>query len=240
MIPSHAKPVVSIRSMTKRYVMGSTIVEALREVSLDVYKGQFIAIMGPSGSGKSTLLHLMGCLDRPSSGVYELDGKDVAQLDDNHLSLVRATQIGFVFQSFNLIPQLNVKENVEVPFHYQQLLKEHYQQSLLKAIERVGMSHRLHHLPRELSGGEIQRVAIARALAIDPVLILADEPTGNLDSENGKKILSLFQELHKQGVTVIMVTHDELVARHAEKIIRMRDGRIISQETTKQTVDHVI
>jgi putative ABC transport system ATP-binding protein len=182
----------------------------------------------------------LGCLDRPSAGVYELDGKDVAQLDDNHLSLVRATQIGFVFQSFNLIPQLNVKENVEVPFHYQEQLKETYQQSLLKAIERVGMSHRLNHLPRELSGGEIQRVAIARALAIDPVLILADEPTGNLDSENGKKILALFQELHKQGVTVIMVTHDESVARHAEKIIRMRDGKIISQETTKQIVDHAI
>lgn len=225
-----SETVVSIRAMSKRYLMGQTIVEALKEVSLEVKRGEFLAVMGPSGSGKSTLLHLLGCLDRPSTGTYMLEGHDIASLDDVQLSLIRATHIGFVFQSFNLIPQLNVLENVEVPFHYQKSLKHDFQSSSMRAVERVGMSHRLQHLPRELSGGEIQRVAIARALAIEPLLVLADEPTGNLDSENGKKILSLFQELNKQGVTIIMVTHDETVARHAQKIIRMRDGRIISHE----------
>lgn len=228
--PPDKEVVVSIREFSKRYYMGKLIVDALKGVNLDVRRGEFIAIMGPSGSGKSTLLHLLGCLDRPSRGYYFLNGKDIARLDDVELSLVRASHIGFVFQAYNLIPQLNVLENVEVPYQYQKSIKRDYQKTIASAIERVGMSHRLSHLPRELSGGEMQRVAIARALAIDPLLILADEPTGNLDSENGKNILALFQDLHKQGVTIIMVTHDEGVARHAEKIIRMRDGNIISEE----------
>jgi putative ABC transport system ATP-binding protein len=188
--------------------------------------------MGPSGSGKSPLMHLLGCLDKPSEGLYIFNHQNISDLDDKALSLIRATQIGFVFQSFNLIPQLNVIENVEVPFLYRSGKKE-YRESVIKALERVGLGHRLNHLPTELSGGEMQRVAIARALAVDPCLILADEPTGNLDFETGRSILTLFQELNSQGVTIIIVTHDEFVGKHCSRLIRMRDGKIVSEEFIK-------
>jgi putative ABC transport system ATP-binding protein len=175
-------------------------------------------------------MHLLGCLDRPSRGSYFLDGQDVSMFDDTSLSLIRAKQIGFVFQSFNLIPQLTVVENVGIPFLYQNEKNKNSGKAAIQALERVGLSHRLHHLPNQLSGGEMQRVAIARALAIDPVLILADEPTGNLDHETGKSILTLFQELNSQGVTLMIVTHDELVSKHFRRLIRMRDGAIVSEE----------
>jgi putative ABC transport system ATP-binding protein len=175
-------------------------------------------------------MHLLGCLDKPSSGTYCLNGQNIANLDDKVLSLIRATQIGFVFQSFNLIPQLSVIENVEIPFLYRADKKKNARDHIIHSIERVGLGHRMHHLPTQLSGGEMQRVAIARALAIDPILILADEPTGNLDFETGETILKLFQDLNSQGVTLMMITHDEFVGNHCQRVIRMRDGKIVSEE----------
>lgn len=225
MIESDA--LVELRKVTKSYAMGAHRVDALNEVSLKIHEGESVAIMGPSGSGKSTLMHLIGCLDVPSQGQYFLGGYDVAKFSDKALSMVRAKNIGFVFQAFNLIPQLNVYENVEVPFLYGSEEVEQARDRILHAIDRVGLSHRLEHLPSELSGGEMQRVAIARALAIQPLIILADEPTGNLDSETGSSILQLFQKLNGQGVTIVMVTHDLFVGTHCKRMIRMKDGMII-------------
>lgn len=227
-------PLLVLRNFSKSYSFAhGHIVHALRQVNLQIRAGESVAIMGPSGSGKSTLLHLLGCLDRPTTGHYLLNNQDVSDLDDAQLALVRASQIGFVFQSFNLIPQLNVFENIEVPFLYQPvpLPEKEVQERILTAIERVKLQHRLYHLPSQLSGGETQRVAIARALAIQPLLILADEPTGNLDTETGNAILHLFQELNAQGVTLIMVTHDEKVGQHCQRMVRMRDGQIISDQS---------
>jgi putative ABC transport system ATP-binding protein len=228
------RAVVNVQGISKSYQMGHGLVTALKHVDLQVRQGESLGIMGPSGSGKSTFMHLLGCLDRPSTGRYILNGMDVSQLDDKELSLIRATQIGFVFQSYNLIPQLNVVENVELPFSYHLNVGKNKAQvrvASLEALKKVGLNHRLYHLPTELSGGEMQRVAIARALVIEPMLILADEPTGNLDFETGRAILALFQDLNAQGVTIIMVTHDEFVGKHCQRLIRMRDGMIESEET---------
>jgi putative ABC transport system ATP-binding protein len=222
--------IVEVKSLKKAYQMGHGIVEALKNVDLDIERGDSLAIMGPSGSGKSTLLHLLGCLDIPSEGSYLLNGQNVSHLSDKELALIRASKIGFVFQSFNLIPQLTVVENVEVPFLYQAVPKENLKERILQSLDRVGLSHRLYHLPSELSGGETQRVAIARALAIDPLIILADEPTGNLDTTTGKTILNLFKQLNEQGVTLIMVTHDENVGSYCQRLVRMRDGTIVSDQ----------
>lgn len=217
---------IEVANLSKSYQLDHGTIFALKSVDLKIFSGEHIALMGPSGSGKSTLMHLLGCLDRPTDGQYLLKGKDVSQLDDTALSEIRASQIGFVFQSFNLIPQLNVYENVELPFLYR---KERIdpKKRILNAIDRVGLSHRLLHRSKELSGGEIQRVAIARALAIDPILILADEPTGNLDFKTGESILNLFQDLNQQGVTLLIVTHDAFVGQHCQKVVRMHDGRIV-------------
>lgn len=220
--------ILQVKQMSKSYQMGHGVVYALREVDLLIQRGEMVAIMGPSGSGKSTLMHLLGCLDRPTSGDYFLEGRDIARLDDQALSRIRSTRIGFVFQSFNLIPQLSVIENVEIPFLYQGANPHIYRQQSIAALEHVGLGHRLHHRPKELSGGEMQRVAIARALVINPSLILADEPTGNLDFETGNSILALFQELNRQGVTLMVVTHDEYVGQHCQRVVRMRDGRIVA------------
>jgi putative ABC transport system ATP-binding protein len=222
-------PLVCVENLSKSYQLRHGIVHALRQIDLKIDSGESIAIMGPSGSGKSTLLHLLGCLDRPTIGRYLLNNQDISTLNDTQLALLRSSQIGFVFQSFNLIPQLNVFENVEVPFLYQSFAwsEEEIRQRILHAIERVKLTHRLTHLPSQLSGGETQRVAIARALAIHPLLILADEPTGNLDSETGQTILQLFRELNEQGVTLVIVTHDERVGAHCRRIIRMEDGQIV-------------
>lgn len=225
---SEKAPIIEVRNLGKSYPMGHGTVHALREVNLKVFRGQSAAIMGASGSGKSTLLHLLGCLDAPSEGVYLLDQEDVSNLNDSQLAAIRSTKIGFVFQSFNLIPQLTVYENVEVPFLYQTCNPEVVKERIIHSLQRVGLSHRMYHKPNELSGGEMQRVAIARALSINPLLILADEPTGNLDSETGASILKLFTSLNEQGVTLIMVTHDKAVGAHCQRLIKMQDGRMIS------------
>jgi putative ABC transport system ATP-binding protein len=218
--------VVDAKGIKKTYHLKHGLVAALNPIDLQVNSGDMLAIMGPSGSGKSTLMHILGCLEKPTEGQYLLNGEDISRLDDRSLSLLRATQIGFVFQSFNLIHHLNVIENVQLPFLYNQE-KNSSRAAVMNAIERVGLSHRLHHLPNELSGGEAQRVAIARALVVNPLLILADEPTGNLDFETSSSILSLFQSLHVEGVTIIIVTHDEYVAKHCKHLIHMRDGLIV-------------
>lgn len=219
-------PLIATQQLTKTYQVGQNCVYALREIDLQINRGEHIALMGPSGSGKSTLMHLLGCLDKPTKGNYLLNGLDVSALDDASLSKIRADQIGFVFQSFNLIPQLTVYENVALPFLYGKD-KDTIENTIVAAIDRVGLRHRLQHRPNELSGGEVQRVAIARALAINPMLILADEPTGNLDIKTGGSILDLFKELNSQGVTLLIVTHDNFVGEHCQRIIRMQDGRII-------------
>lgn len=224
-------PIINVKGLTKIYQVGEQSVSALNNVDLTVRRGELLAIMGPSGSGKSTLLHLLGCLDSPTSGSYFLDSEEISHLDDNALSRIRATKIGFVFQSFNLIPQLSVLQNVEIPFLYQKSPPpKNLTEILTQALEKVGLSHRLHHHPSELSGGEMQRVAIARALATNPLLIFADEPTGNLDSENGKTILKLFSNLNKQGVTIVIVTHDANVGACCQRIVRMQDGRILEEK----------
>ncbi len=219
-------PILAIEQLHKSYQLGSVQLQVLRGIDLTIKTGEYVAIMGPSGSGKSTLLNMIGCLDRPTSGVYNLGGQDVSTLDDDQLSLIRGARIGFVFQSYNLIQQLNVIENIEIPMYYQGFSER---ESLKRARElaiMVGLGDRLTHKPSELSGGEQQRVAIARALANNPLIILADEPTGNLDSESGAEILSILMDLHKQGRTLIAVTHDDNVGRQAQRIIRILDGRI--------------
>jgi putative ABC transport system ATP-binding protein len=215
--------------LCKNYQLGAVELKVLREIDLVVKKGDYLAVMGPSGSGKSTLLNLIGCLDRPTDGKYFLGGQDVSTLDDNQLSSIRGRHIGFVFQSFNLISQLNIIENIEVPMFYQGL-SEH--QSKVKAIElaeMVGLGDRIKHRPSELSGGQQQRVAIARSLANDPLIVLADEPTGNLDSQSGREILLMLDKLHEQGKTLIVITHDEDIAKHSQREIRLLDGRIEKQ-----------
>ena len=222
--------VVNTTKLCKIYQLGSIQLPALRDVDLEIEQGQYVAIMGPSGSGKSTLLNLLGCLDTPTSGHYWLGESDVSELDDDELSLIRGKRIGFVFQSYNLISQLNVIENIELPMFYQGF-SEH--ESLERATElatMVGLGDRLKHRPSELSGGQQQRVAIARSLANDPMIILADEPTGNLDSESGAEILNILNDLHERGKTLIVVTHDEHIAAKAQKSIHLLDGRVNRQE----------
>jgi len=215
--------------LTKTYHMGADIiVEALRGVDLDIEEGEYIAVMGPSGSGKSTLLNLIGCLDRPSGGRYILGGQDVSRLSDAELSEVRGRQIGFVFQSFNLIPQLTALDNIEVPLFYQGVHRHQRRHRSQELADRVGLGARARHKPMELSGGEQQRVAIARALSNDPLILLADEPTGNLDSRTGREILGVFDDLSARGRTLIVVTHDEAIAAHTHRIVRMADGKIVN------------
>ncbi len=218
--------VVNIEKLCKTYKIGSVQLPALREVDLEIEQGQYIAVMGPSGSGKSTLLNLLGCLDKPTSGQYWLGGEDVSRLDDDKLSLIRGKRIGFVFQSYNLIGQLNVIENIELPMFYQGFSEETSAEHARELAILVGLGGRLKHRPFELSGGEQQRVAIARALANDPLIILADEPTGNLDSESGTEILNILDRLHQQGKTLVVVTHDENIAANAERTIHLLDGQI--------------
>jgi len=222
--------VVNIKKLCKTYKVGSVQLSALRDVDLEIEQGQYIAIMGPSGSGKSTLLNLLGCLDRPTSGQYWLGEKDVSKLDDDELSLIRGKYIGFIFQSYNLIGQLNVIENIELPMFYQGFPEAKSAEHARELATLVGLADRFNHRPSELSGGQQQRVAIARALANDPLIILADEPTGNLDSESGTEILSILDRLHQQGKTLIAVTHDDSIAACAERTIRLFDGRIKQQQ----------
>jgi putative ABC transport system ATP-binding protein len=224
--------VVKLREIKRIYFKpdGSVLVEALRGIDLDIPKGQSVAIMGASGSGKSTLMNILGCLDQPTSGSYFLDGSDVALLDDKELSTIRGREIGFVFQSFNLIPQLSIVENVEVPLYYQRVEVDSRKAKAENILERVGLSDRMSHRPGELSGGQQQRAAVARALVTNPSILLADEPTGNLDSETGEEVLRLFDELHKEGLTTIVVTHDQNVGNRCQRVIGLLDGRIDSDE----------
>jgi putative ABC transport system ATP-binding protein len=221
-------PIVQFNDVCKTYEMGLVTVEALRGVSFSIESGEYISIMGPSGCGKSTLLNLLGCLDRPTSGQYFLGGEDVSHMDDDALSAVRGARLGFVFQSYNLIQQLTVVENIEIPLYYQDRSEADSRERARALAARVGLEDRLEHKPFELSGGQQQRVAIARALANEPLVLLADEPTGNLDSTSGVEILKVFDELHAQGKTLIIVTHDPTVGRRARRTIRLRDGHIES------------
>jgi putative ABC transport system ATP-binding protein len=215
-----------LRAVAKTYARGSREVVALHDLTLSVDEGEAVAIMGPSGSGKSTLLSLLGCLDRPTRGEYRLGGQLVSTLDDDALSRIRNRQIGFVFQAFHLIPQLTVAENVETPLFYAGVAEGPSRKRALAALDRVGLSHRADHRPAELSGGEAQRAAVARALVTEPRLLLADEPTGNLDSVTGEEVAALLQSVHREGRTVVLVTHNESLARRAGRVVRLRDGRI--------------
>jgi putative ABC transport system ATP-binding protein len=221
---------ISLENISRRYEMGSETVHALRDVSLRIGRGEYVAIMGPSGSGKSTLMNLLGCLDTPTSGRYELNSTDVSEMDDNELADIRNREIGFVFQTFNLLPRSNALHNVELPLIYAGMDSDSRRERALKALSNVGLSDRIQHKPNELSGGQRQRVAIARALVNNPSILLADEPTGNLDSKTGVEIMALFEDLSQKGNTIIVVTHEEDVARHARRILRIRDGNIASDE----------
>ncbi len=226
--------IVDIDNLCKVYHLGSFEVSALRNLDLAIEKGRYVAIMGPSGSGKSTLLNLLGCLDTPTSGTYHLADSDVSKLDDDELSTIRGSKIGFIFQSYNLIAQLNIIENIEVPMYYQGIGEKASEQRARKLAEMVGLGDRVKHRPSELSGGQQQRVAIARALANDPVIILADEPTGNLDSKSGEEILTILDNLHQNGKTLIIVTHDDNISKRAEEIIHLLDGRIERREINRK------
>ena len=222
-------PILVMERLCKSYELGVMELKVLRDIELTINSGDYVAIMGPSGSGKSTLLNMIGCLDHPTSGDYWLGGQNVSLLDDDQLSLIRGARIGFIFQSFNLINQLNVVENIEVPMYYQGYSESESDERARELATMVGLAERFDHRPSELSGGQQQRVAIARALANDPLIILADEPTGNLDSESGGEILKILIDLHNQGKTLIVVTHDEGIAENAGRVVELFDGRIRRQ-----------
>ena len=222
--------VIDIENITKHYVMGEEIVHALRGVTLQIHRNEYLAVMGPSGSGKSTLMNMLGCLDTPSSGRYEFNGKDVSEMDGDELAAIRNREIGFVFQTFNLLPRSTSLRNVELPLIYAGVDPVDREERAARTLTEVGLGDRIHHKPNELSGGQRQRVAVARALVNNPSIILADEPTGNLDSKTGEEIMVLFETLYQQGNTVILVTHEADIARHARRTVRLRDGVIESDE----------
>ena len=227
------KEIIHLENIVKNYKVGTVVVEALRSISLVIRKNEFVAIMGPSGSGKSTLMNILGCLDTPTSGNYMLNGHDVSKMDDNNLAEIRNREIGFVFQTFNLLPRSTALENVMLPLIYAGYNKTRRMEKASSVIEEVKLTDRMTHKPNELSGGQRQRVAIARALVNDPAIILADEPTGNLDSRTSLEILGLLEEIHRKGNTVIIVTHEEDIALHTHRIIRLIDGNISSDEANK-------
>jgi len=226
---------ISIKSLNKTYLMGAEIVEALKDVTLNIEKNEYVALMGPSGSGKSTLMNLVGCLDSPTRGEYWLNGTEVSTMDDGELAAVRNKEIGFVFQTFNLMPRLSALENVALPLVYAGVSKEERLAKARKTLEAVGLGDRVMHKPNELSGGQRQRVAIARAMVNDPAIILADEPTGNLDSKTSYEIMGLFEQIHQAGNTIILVTHEQDIAMHAHRIVRLRDG-LIESDTLNENI----
>ena len=227
---------IELRDIHKTYIMGSEEVRALNGVSLDIERGEYVAIMGSSGSGKSTLMNLLGCLDTPSSGSYKLNGTPVQDLDDSQLAAIRNKEIGFVFQTFNLLARTNALQNVELPLIYAGVSRSVRRERARRALERVGLGARMDHNPNELSGGQRQRVAVARALVNEPSILLADEPTGNLDSATSTEIMALFDELHGQGNTVILVTHEADIAAHAWRQVQLRDGKILSDQPTERAL----
>lgn len=229
------KSVIKVENLSKQYVMGEMVVHALRGITLEIKEGEFVAIMGPSGSGKSTFMNLIGCLDRPTSGKYWLDGQEVSRMGDNQLAEVRNRYIGFVFQSYNLLPRTTALKNVELPLMYAGV--KNRGEVAKKALIKVGLEQRMDHKPNELSGGQQQRVAIARAIVNDPVMILGDEPTGNLDSRTSEEIMALFQDLNRGGKTVVIVTHEDEIAHHCRRIIRFRDGVIQADEVVPNPID---
>ena len=223
---------IELKNIVKDYQLGMDTVHALRGVDLKIQKNEYVSIMGPSGSGKSTLMNLLGCLDTPSSGVYRLNGSNVSEMDDDHLAEIRNREIGFVFQNFNLLPRASAVHNVELPLIYNGTPAARRKDLAEKALKKVGLGDRMNHRPNELSGGQRQRVAVARALINNPSIILADEPTGNLDTRTGDEIMDLFEELHETGNTIILVTHEEYIAEHSDRIIRLRDGKIERDEAS--------
>ena len=231
-MPNSSYPLISIKNLTKTYVLGEQIVNALKGVSLDINKGEYLALMGPSGSGKSTLMNIMGCLDSPSQGEYWLNQKEVSKMSDSELSNVRNEEIGFVFQTFNLLNRMTALENVALPLVYSGISRKNREERAALVLERVGLQDRMQHKPNELSGGQRQGVAVARALVNNPNLLLADEPTGNLDTKTSHEIMALFEEIHNQGNTIVLVTHEEDIAQHAKSIIRLRDGMVEKSEST--------
>lgn len=232
-------PVIRLEAVKKSYFLGKNELPVLKGIDLTIEKSEFIALMGPSGSGKSTLMNILGCLDTLSSGKYLLNGKDISQMSDNELADIRNKEIGFVFQQFNLLPRLSALENVALPLIYAGVLKKERKDRALAMLEKVKLSDRSHHKPNELSGGQIQRVAIARALVNQPSIILADEPTGNLDSKTSAEIMSLLTDIHEQGNTVVVVTHEEDIAAHAHRVVRMRDGLIESDTRSDLPAPHI-
>ena len=219
---------IQLQKVTRDFQVGDETVHALREVNLEIQSGEYVALMGPSGSGKSTLLNVIGCLDRPSSGTYVLEGKDVTRMADDELSLVRRHRIGFIFQFFHLVPRLDAAGNVELPMIFAGVPREERRTKVARALESVGLSHRMKHRPNQLSGGERQRTAIARAVVMDPAILLADEPTGNLDTHSGQEIVQLIESMNQAGLTLVVVTHDPSIGERARRVIRLRDGSIVS------------
>lgn len=227
-----AEPVLELRKVTKRYVMGETVLDALKNINLCINRNEYVAFIGPSGSGKSTLMNIVGCLDKPSSGEYILNNTPVASLDDNALARIRNREIGFIFQNFNLLGRSNALHNVMQPLVYRGIPLGERKRMATQALESVGLGERLHHLPNQLSGGQRQRVAIARALVGKPSILLADEPTGNLDSSTSRDVMAMFDELYKNGHTIIVVTHDQNIANHCRRVIRIMDGQVLSDTQT--------
>lgn len=230
--------IIKTKDIVKLYVMGTEELYALKGVSMTIHKNEYVAIMGPSGSGKSTFMNIIGCLDTPTSGTYDLNGLNVSEMNDNDLATARNKEIGFVFQTFNLLPRSNALHNVELPLIYAGMSKSARMELAEEALTQVGLSDRMHHKPNELSGGQRQRVAIARALVNKPSIILADEPTGNLDSKTGDEIMELFDNLHKKGNTIILVTHEDFIAEHSHRIIRLRDGLVESDKETAKGAEY--
>ena len=225
---------ITAAGICKEFHVGSSTLKVLDNIDFNLHRGEFIAIMGPSGSGKTTLLYILGCLERPSSGSYLLNGVNIIDASDDELSHIRANSIGFIFQTFNLLPALNIYENIEVPFLYRSLDDSGIRERIMGAIAQVGLTERVRHTPSELSGGEMQRVAIARAICADPLLVLADEPTGNLDSDTGMEILKIFKKLHANGSTIILITHDREVASVADRIVYLKDGKLIDNASAPE------
>jgi putative ABC transport system ATP-binding protein len=231
---STARAVIDLNNVTKTYASGELSVQALRGVTFSIQPGEYVAIMGPSGSGKSTLMNLLGALDRPTTGTYKLDGADVASLNDNELAAIRLKKLGFIFQGFNLLARTSATKNVALPLFYAGVSPRARNEAAIARLTEVGLADRLTHKPNELSGGQQQRVAIARALVNDPAVLLADEPTGNLDTQTSEEIMALFEALNAAGRTIIMVTHDEDISRHAKRVIRLRDGLVVADELRNQ------